>query len=801
MKPEDDNQFLFNSTKPGLARLDWHKLAPWLISIVSLIVAVFLFFWLWSKFLRSPDLVNKTILPNNTSSSIGGLAGKLSQSNELPSVSPSKNESLAFGDFYFSPALSTEIKAKGVDLPTNIKEKTANYYSLNREIALNSEQLNKINTNGFVVIDNPFAKEANDFFSVYNLLNKKNLPFLVTNDFLFYYYQNTLKSIFKQLETEIFYEESWQFNKAMFDIANRRYLDRYAKLGLVNDTVLEAMRLEAAYFAVALELLKVKPNQIIPDSKESVTGKEWFKQQFTSREAAKYRFTVPAHLSLDVSKELALIAKARTAEKSVISPVMLYRRNYRDFVLPSAYDKNYRLSNFYLALEWSKNLFPLYYQSPDCPDCLLDKSDWLINQAAANLIARDLQVNQDLKNQWAKIYKVYSYFSGLRSELTYLDYEESFTKLFGRTEEKKEGSQSGLTIEQVFANNNPKRDRDLEALQLDIASKSFDVAKGGLDRSTALGRVKSGLRLVQEDYWPTQYIYDQLTFAKVGPYLDDNKKIDKNLDRTVCELNSKVSFRCRGLGLDIINPIFNEPINGNYFARNTRFKNYFNQTPVLRRHFDNFDARAWNQSFFWSNLHVARQFLNTRKINNFNYTATDEWSNVVLSTALGSMINSNLPYDQWRYFYQQDKGLGGQELIKYNYIEPNLSLVNELLANAKMVFTAFVKLGLVKENHQEFNELFADLEGVKSLIVKERSGEESSFTDWSFVNSLVNKYYVVSAGDKLSTINFPDPQNPAKSYAMEQSLSGLKLLLSVQFHQGRNLIVAGPVFNFSERAK
>ncbi|HRH22113.1 MAG TPA: hypothetical protein PLJ58_02830, partial [bacterium] len=95
MKPEDDNQFLFNSTKPGLARLDWHKLAPWLISIVSLIVTVFLFFWLWSKFLRSPDLGNKTILPNNTSSSIGGLAGKLSQSNELPSVSPSKNESLA----------------------------------------------------------------------------------------------------------------------------------------------------------------------------------------------------------------------------------------------------------------------------------------------------------------------------------------------------------------------------------------------------------------------------------------------------------------------------------------------------------------------------------------------------------------------------------------------------------------------------------------------------------------------------------------------------------------------------------
>ena len=36
---------------------------------------------------------------------------------------------------------------------------------------------------------------------------------------------------------------------------------------------------------------------------------------------------------------------------------------------------------------------------------------------------------------------------------------------------------------------------------------------------------------------------------------------------------------------------------------------------------------------------------------------------------------------------------------------------------------------------------------------------------------------------------------------MDQSLEGVKLLLSMQFHQGRNLIVAGPVFNFNERAR
>jgi hypothetical protein len=802
-KDNDNSQFLFNSTQPTLTHLDWRKLLPWLIGALSLCLALGLAFWLWSKFGSAPQLSTVETSPNNASSSIGGLNNKLGSSTVPVVNAPNQNETLAFGDFYTKPGANPAILAKGVTLPTNIKEQSANYYALNREIALSADQVKDFNNNGFVVIDNPFGKEAKDFFSVYKLLNQKNLPFLVTNDFLFYYYQNTLKSIFKQLESDTFYQETWAFNKAMFEIANQRYLDRYAKLGLVNDTVLEAMRLEAAYFAVSLELLKVKPNQIIPNSQASVTTKEWFKLQFTEREAATYKFTVPSYLALDVGKELALINKAKALTKPTLSPVLLYPRNYQDFVLAASYEKNHRLTNFYQALTWSSSLLPLYYQSPACPDCPLDQSDWMIHQAAAQLIARDLHVHQELKNQWAKIYKAYSYFSGLRSELTYLDYSEAFIKLFGDALEKKEGSQSAKTIEQIFDTANPERDQQLAALQSELGSRSFDPAKGGLDRSTALGRLSSGLRMVQTAYWPTEYIYDKLTFGAVGAYLDDPKQINKTTDKALCEDVNRQVIRCRGIGLDIINPIFNETINNNYFVRNTRFQNYFNQTPALRQHLNGFDNRAWHQSFFWSNLHSAQQFLNNRKLEQFNYSSTPAWSNAVLNTALGAVVNANLPYDQWRYAYQQESGLAGQELIKYNYLEPNLTLVDELLANGKMVFTAFVKLGLVKENNQEFSELFADLSAARALILKEQAGEETDFTDWSFMNNLVNKYYVVDAGDKSTSVNFrsDNSANPNKIYAMDQSLEGVKLLLSMQFHQGRNLIVAGPVFNFNERAR
>jgi hypothetical protein len=388
----------------------------------------------------------------------------------------------------------------------------------------------------------------------------------------------------------------------------------------------------------------------------------------------------------------------------------------------------------------------------------------------------------------------------LRSELTYLDYSDAFIQLFGDGQEKQEGSQTGKTIEQIFDGANPERDAQLTSLQASLANRSFDPAKGGLDRLSPLGRASSGLRLVQSSYWPTQYIYDRLTFSAAGAYLDNPRQINKTTDKSFCDVNGAI-VRCRGIGLDIINPIFNETINNNYFARNTRFQNYFNQTPALRQHFKGFDTRAWHQSFFWSNLHAAQQFLNQRELDQLPYSSTAAWSNAVLNTALGAVVNANLPYDQWKYAYQQERGLSGQELIKYNYLEPNLTLIDELIANSQMVFGAFVQLGLVKENHQEFNELFADLTAARALILKERAGQETDFSDWSFMNNLVNKYYVVDPGNKTVAINFRDAASPSKVSTMEQSLEGVKLLLSVQFHQGRKLIVAGPVFNFNERPR
>lgn len=796
---DNTSQFLFHSTKSSDPGIRSAKKWPWVIAGLALVVALVLVYWLVMKFWNNDNKV--VVSPPNpmASSSLVNLGDVLASDVNRPQSGVSKGEAVYFGNFYQSLALDSEVKAPSVSLPINIKDDTANYYYINREISLSEAQLNAINQNGFVVIDNPFVKEADDFFSVYKTLNEKNLPFILTNDFYIYYYQNTVKSIFKQLETEAFYQATWDFNKAMYELSSKRYLERYNKVGLANDTVLEAMRMQTAFFAVSLELLKVKPGQFTKGEVSNVPPSNWLKEKFSSDEADYYSFSTPSYIKLEVEKELANIKRAKKTEAETLSPVMLYDMEYERFVVPKEYEKNHRLGNFYVTWKWLNTVFPLYYRSTECLDCLLDKSDWLISQTAAHLIARDISTNQEIKNDWAKIYKVLAYFSGLRNDLTYLDYNNALTNKFGVADLNNPEAVSN--IENIFANNNEARDANATLLQQELASYKFDIARGAYDRSLISNRNKIGFRLSQEYYWPTEYIFDQLIYDRAGVYLGDVRKLKKDVDKTACALTQSSAVRCRALVWDIANAVYDEKISTEAFVRNTWYKSYADQVPVLRRYFNNMDNNAWHVNFFWSNLQISKYLLNNRKIDRFNYTLTNDWSNVVLDTSAGALVNTALPYDQWRYYNRQSTGLSDQDILQYNYLEPNLALINELIANARMVFKSLIELGMVRENHAELTGLISELETMKRIIVKERQGELSDFNDWFFIDNLASKYYVAESGAKSVTINFADPKNASKPAVMEQMLGGVKLLLSVQNHQGKNIIVSGPIFNFSERAR
>ena len=100
-------------------------------------------------------------------------------------------------------------------------------------------------------------------------LFKKEIPVYVSEDFVWYYNQNKLKLVYKEIEKSVFYENLWDINKKLYDISLSRYRQHLNETGIVNDPVLEGKRLQTAFLAVALSLLKPKPDQINKDENYS----------------------------------------------------------------------------------------------------------------------------------------------------------------------------------------------------------------------------------------------------------------------------------------------------------------------------------------------------------------------------------------------------------------------------------------------------------------------------------------------------------------------------------------------------
>lgn len=183
-----------------------------------------------------------------------GIDGQKEGSNTAEE--PNAVEYLYFSYFYHEPDnIIDDFKFPEYAVPINVKLDVSNYYDVSRKLNLDSS-LESLNKNGFAILDNPWPKEANDFYALGALLDDKQIPLFISADFISYYYQSILKMSFKEIEEGVFYESLWNINRTLYEGARIRYENHLQVSGNINDRVLEGERLEAAFFAVSLELLK-----------------------------------------------------------------------------------------------------------------------------------------------------------------------------------------------------------------------------------------------------------------------------------------------------------------------------------------------------------------------------------------------------------------------------------------------------------------------------------------------------------------------------------------------------------------
>lgn len=688
-----------------------------------------------------------------------------------------KAETLAFGSFYKSYVEPFEVKIATVDLPLNVKSQVSNYYAVARKINLDAAIPN-LNKNGFAIIDNPFTKETDDFFGVYNRLKNAGVPMLITSDFLLYYYQNSLKHIYKEIEASYFYDNLWRVNQQLYKAANSRYQDRQRRLGSTTDFLLEAERLEASYFATSLALLSPKPAQI--NSKEDLSDTS----KFTASEAAGYEFTVPSYLEESVQKELKLIQEAR---QTVKSPLLLYQKNYSDFKIPDEYLKNAKLNNFYLASRWQSTLFPINFKNSDCPGCLLDKDDWTINQMTAYLISQDLSADQSIKNEWAKVYKVMSFFSGLRSGLTYIHYQAVRDELFPEKNE-----------EEIFAKDGFE---NLITLQTKLQSIEFKESEGGYNYGNSSERPFLGMRLLQTGYWPDQYIYNNLTYDVVGPHTvpkDSEKKL-KNYFTSCYNDKSNALYRCRGIGFDILGTVTSTTPVASFIKDNLNYRRYAEQRDVLQKKFLNYNQGEWYVNNFWSTLSILKSFIN-EKISGLAYSSTEAWKDRQVVASLVGLSSLQIPADIW----EVNRGKGEKNLEtssggeNFHYIEPQIGLNDELVANSSMLFAALRELGVVQDSDINFKDLIDKLKKIREITRQELRGEQLSDSEHQFILDLVNQYSVVKTGSRSYTVNFQNTVEN-KTTSLKETVGPIKLMVVVYQEKDQKVLVVGPILNYSEK--
>ncbi len=761
------------------------------VALLVLILIVFAFMTWYSRGDNQPEKTGgqeATTTKNEGLGSDGGLpeeSGNSATSSDQY-LSDVEAEKLTFGQFFQDPKIPELTGAEKYSLPINVKEEVANYHKVDRRVKLD-DYIQTLDANGFAVFENQFKDKGDNFYKSYRLLNSKDVPVLITSDFLLYHYHNILKRDFKIIEENIFYKNLWNINKDLYTKAKNKYENRREEVGVANDPLLEARRLETAFFATSLKLLEPLPKQT---SKE--VDKLAREDKFSVEEAAQYSIELPKYLKPDVTNEVELIRKRQKKEKD--SPVLLYERDYKqDFKVPKRYQDSARLNNFYLASNWLHSVFPLYHKTNICKECLLDKEDWRISMIASFLIADDFSSEQQLKNKWARIYKVISYFQGLRDDLTYLHYDQVLKDYKGDDQK----------LKQLF-DSYEQTDKSLKDMQKKLAKFDFSGLGGGFDKNTTSTMAKQGLKVLASPYWPNDFIFKKLTFPNVRYYQPPSEsEAEENVNAVGCT-ESRMStqvYRCRGFGGDIVNLIYSASSLNKYFTQNTNYEFYDREIQNLLSSFEKFDKHKWHSNSYWTLLNIADKYLQGVRSSVLPFASGDDWQNRRVDASLGAWTDLQTSRDKLKIYNLADEGEGltgtGIEFINKNsYIEPELELVQQLRANTDMLYEMFQNLGVTYEAvsiDDDLKRMSKEFSQIENIIKKELSDKSLSDDNYTFIDNFIKQYKVEEESKKKITIDFERSKK-----GITESIEGVKLMVVTYKKGGKKYFAVGPVYNYKE---
>jgi len=761
----------------------------YVIAIIAVIILILigggLIFFL-PKFLNNQP-VTPPPLPINENSNTNTNTSFLPGTNGDDDINKNGNSAISdlakekeFISMYWQPTqLDINASIPTYQLPfSEIKEQVSNYRDFSRKIDL-EKYLEKLSTNGFIIINNPFNFKTADWENSYKNIKENELPVLITSDSIIGLYQDALQVAYKEIEQNIFYPSLWELLRSMQSQAFNKYENLRQKFGIENDLITEANRLELAYLTVALKLMQAEPGQI----KEAITADNTF---FTPQEAQTYQIVAPEYLRDEIKEEIKLINNKTNIPTK--SPILLYEKTYNQYEIPESYLTSQKLKNYYLALTWLNDvLFPLWHTENDCPECILDKQDHKINFVASLYLSNDLASDQNLKNRWANIYKSISFFKGLESNLTYLDYNQALKNVLGEN----------FNLDETFSLEDEIVEDYISKLQTEIDNFIFlQPLKNNLATKS-----DEGLKFLRNYHLLENNLFTSVTYPAT-------KKFNQELSReeitpfTICKDKSGQNQRCAATALDLFSALGNNTAKKIIIeTENNNFNNYQQNLDTFKNEIDKFTPQTWHDNSYLSLL-FSLKYLDGNNAGWPTFMKTDAWQKKNLNTALAAWVNFHREINFEKTEMSDTGGL--QAYFPYGYIEPQVNLYQQLLDNVNMVIDGFVALQIITEQDKTFDRLKNLKETLEKVVEYSKAELENNLDSaaYSFINNFDKRIRSVTGDVKKE--NFKNPydlifENYPQAKA-KQTINNFNYLIVAYLNQEEKLVFAiGPVFEYSER--
>ena len=734
----------------------------------------------------------------------GAQPGPSSGTLNVPSVMAGEisNPKLALASSYHLEGFTVDMSTPSYTLPLSLG-KVSNLGQMESLFSLNTDQKGLLERNGFVVL--PWG--GDDIVEPYSTLKDLEVPIFVTSDTLLHLYHIQFGEILKRIEEEEFFDGVLLMSKAMLEKAVQDYA------GFSDPDLREAARRNAAYFAVALELLQT-PTEGYDEDAERQEIEQWNEEnpwdlkEFVPVPTVDYQ--VPGWVQADVEAE---VGKVEAHEGFAPSTIFnsndgcgcfldgCYCEDYSQYVPRGHYTRSETLKRYFKAMMWYGRMAFLLKGGEDA---LVSEYDADIATVQASLIAaelHDVQAGEATAGEiWDRVYLITAFFVGTADDLTPYEYLDAIETVFGTEFEASELVDNEKLLELKAELAQMRNPEIYGGSGVCVIDPPFTKEK----LNECLAKTK-GMRFMGQRFVPDSYMFQNLVSPAVGMYVGDGEPF-------TMKMTGGGPARCFPRGLDVMAVFGSERAydileaegDTEYAGTDT---SYDQQLQELRDEFAGFDTADWNRNLYWAWLYALQPLLKEFGDGYPSFMQSEAWQDRELQAALASW--AELRHDTILYAKQSYtpmlSGLPPQPKVVPGYVEPVPEFYARMLALTSMTREGLADLAALNEEETSRLESLEDvLERLLDISIDELQNTTLDEDDYSFImdfgEALESIVVGVEAEGKETTLvaDVHTDANPPMQ-VLEEGVGYVDLIVvAYTLPNGTITMGAGPVLSYYE---